>query len=475
MPKSKLIGGKQNSVQDLVDQKIKTMNRDDLPAVVVGGGLCGTLLAIRLKQRGIQTEIYEKRADMRREDISAGRSINLALSNRGLKALKMIGLHEEAQKITIPMKGRMLHDIAGNLRLSPYSGREGDHINSISRGDLNSMLYNRAEREGIPIHFNMSCTEVDLDANRLQFSNSEGDLKEIQAKCIFGADGAGSAVRQAAMARSNSLRFDFSQSFLSHGYKELSIPPGEKGAFRIEKNALHIWPRKTFMMIGLPNPDATFTITLFLPFEGEDGFDAIQTDRDVTEYFKKWFPDAVPHMPKLLEEYRENPTSSLGTIRCYPWQVGPQTLLLGDAAHAIVPFYGQGMNCAFEDVVVLDQVMDLCGDKWDEIFKEFQKVRKKDADAIADLAIDNFIEMRDSVADPVFTQKRQLEMKLESQYPNYFSKYSLVTFREDLSYSTAMKMGRKQDKLLLNLCRQTPDISKLDTDLIMKQVKELWG
>nr|MBS0036574.1 FAD-dependent monooxygenase [Saprospiraceae bacterium] len=350
------------------------MKNSEHPVVVVGGGLCGTLLAIRLKQRGHHTVLYEKRADMRLTDISAGRSINLALSNRGLKALELIGLRNKVLSLTIPMKGRLLHNRDGSLRLSPYSGREGDFINSISRGDLNSMLYDEAEKIGIPIHFNKSCTTMDPDSGQLVFSGPDGIREKVLASCIFGADGAGSAVRQAAMIRSNTLRFDFSQSFLTHGYKELSIPPGSDHTFRIEPNALHIWPRKTFMMIGLANPDKTFTITLFLPFEGENGFDAIQSDEEVVSYFEKWFPDAIPHMPELVEEFWENPTSSLGTIRCYPWKIGKKTCIIGDAAHAIVPFYGQGMNCAFEDVVVLDGVMDEVNGDWGLIFERFQQL-----------------------------------------------------------------------------------------------------
>lgn len=437
--------------------------------------MCGTLLAIRLRQRGFETLVFEKRPDMRKEEISAGRSINLALSNRGLRALEMIGLREKAKEITIPMKGRMLHDREGNLRLSPYSGRETDHINSISRGDLNSMLYDEAERLGIPIQFNTDCIESDPDTGRVVFRGPDTKPLEIEGAAVFGADGAGSVIRQAAMARSNTLRFNYSQTFLSHGYKELSIPPGKGGSFRIEKNALHIWPRKTFMMIGLPNPDATFTMTLFLPFAGPDGFDAIKNDEDVIRYFETWFPDALPHMPNILKEYRENPTSSLGTIRCYPWKTGKKTLLIGDAAHAIVPFYGQGMNCAFEDVVVLDQIMDEAGDNWSEIFEKFQQKRKPDADAIADLAIDNFIEMRDKVADPVFAKKREIEMELEKNFPDYYSKYSLVTFREDLPYSAAMKAGRKQDEYLLKICRETEDIRSINKEKLVEKLRVVSG
>ncbi len=441
---------------------------------VVGAGLCGSLLALRLKQLGYEPVLFEKRPDMRSTDISAGRSINLALSNRGLKALELVGLSDKAKSITLPMKGRLLHDRAGNLRMSPYSGRPDDYINSISRGDLNSILYDAAEAQGIPIHFNMGCISSDPDSGELKFQDQSGNIQNFRADAVFGADGAGSVIRQAAMKRSSSLRFNFSQQYLTHGYKELSIPASDDNDFRIASDALHIWPRKTFMMIGLPNLDKTFTITLFLPFAGEDGFDNIRTDADVTQYFQKWFPDAMSHMPHLLEEYRTNPTSSLGTIKCFPWKTGERTLLIGDAAHAIVPFYGQGMNCSFEDVVVLDKVMKNFeyGD-WGNIFEAFQSIRKKDADAIADLALDNFIEMRDKVDDPIFAEKRKLEMKLENKYPDYYSKYSLVTFKEDLPYSAALKLGRAQDDMLLQKISKNGSADQIDETKILQELLAL--
>lgn len=450
------------------------MNNKGKNVAVIGAGLCGTLLAIRLSQKGYKVELFEKRQDMRTADISAGRSINLALSNRGLKALEMIGLREKAKAITLPMKGRLLHDQEGNLRLSPYSGRTTDYINSISRGDLNSILYNAAETAGIPIHFNMACISADPDSGELTFSDNKGGMHHFTVDAVFGADGAGSVIRQEAMKRSSTLRFNFSQSYLTHGYKELSIPPSHKDDFRITEDVLHIWPRKTFMMIGLPNPDKTFTNTLFLPYAGNDGFDNIKNDADVTAYFKKWFPDAIPHMPHLLEEYENNPTSSLGTIRCYPWKTGKKTLLIGDAAHAIVPFYGQGMNCAFEDVVVLDKILQKFdfGD-WENIFEAFQSERKIDADAIADLAIDNFIEMRDKVADPIFAKKRKLEMELEREFQEYYSKYSLVTFREDVPYSIALKLGRAQDDLLLSICKNNDQSANIDRETTIQELLKL--
>jgi len=439
------------------------MSKGGKKVAVVGAGLCGTLLAIRLSQLGYEPVLFEKRPDMRSTAISAGRSINLALSNRGLKALDLVGLADKARSITLPMKGRLLHDLQGNLRMSPYSGRPDDYINSISRGDLNAILYDSAEEHKIPIHFEMNCVSSEPDTGELNFVDNSGRKHQFTADAVFGADGAGSAIRQEAMKRSSTLRFDFSQKYLTHGYKELSIPAFDDNDFRIASDALHIWPRKTFMMIGLPNLDKSFTITLFLPFEGEDGFDNIQSNADIIEYFEKWFPDAIPHMPQLLEEYRNNPTSSLGTIKCYPWKTGHRTLLIGDASHAIVPFYGQGMNCAFEDVVVLDSVMkDFEFGDWGNIFETFQQIRKKDADAIADLALDNFIEMRDKVDDPIFAEKRKLEMRLENKFPDYYSKYSLVTFREDLPYSTALKLGRAQDDLLLDKIKESGSVDSMD-------------
>ncbi len=303
--------------------------------------------------------------------------------------------------------------------------------------------------------FNNTCTNVALEKGIGTFQdNTTGKTKEIHADVVIGTDGAGSAVRRSMMGQTSQLLFNYSQQFLRHGYKELSIPPAEDGGYRIEKNALHIWPRGRFMVIALPNLDGSFTVTMFHPFEGEEGFHALDSRDKVLSFFQKYFPDLIPHAPTLLEDYFANPVGTLGTIKCYPWQAWGKTLIMGDAAHAIVPFYGQGMNASFEDVFVFDRVLEQHAGDWTKVFETFQDLRVQNTNAIADLAIDNFYEMQDKVADPVFIKKRKLEMQLEQQFPEYYSKYSLVTFKENISYQEAMERGRKQDKILMEICRK---------------------
>ena len=439
---------------------------------IIGAGLCGSLLAIRLVQRGYSVKLFEKRPDMRQTDISAGRSINLALSDRGFKALRMIGLEEDVRSQVIPMYGRMIHDQKGNTSLIRYSGREGEYINSVSREGLNIALLNRAEQEGIPIEFEAACKEVNLRKDYLRFSNPNGKDIKTEAGIVIGSDGAGSAIRNSLFKRSNQLRFNFSQQFLEHGYKELEIPGTSEGGFRIEKNALHIWPRGGFMVIALPNLDGSFTVTLFLAFHGNPSFDGLKSDAEVLNFFEEYFPDLLEHMPDLLQDYKDNPESSLGTIKCHPWHIGSKLLLMGDAAHAIVPFYGQGMNAAFEDCVVLDQCIERFDGDWGQIFDAYEKARKINTDAIADLAVDNFFEMRDHVADPIFVKKRRLELRLEQERPAYYSKYSLVTFREDLPYRQAMDLGRAQDKVLMDICETHEDVENLSLDWVMDVLNE---
>jgi len=419
--------------------------------LIIGAGLCGTLLAIRMAQRGYRITLCEKRPDMRTTDLAAGRSINLALSNRGLKALRLVGLENAVRDECIPMYGRMIHALAGEPFLSKYSGRPDEYINSVSRSGLNIALLNIAETyDTIDLKFGMNCTGIDLKNATAHFQQST----DIQADVVIGTDGAGSAVRRSMMSHTTELLFNYSQDFLRHGYKELTIPPAANGDYRIEKNALHIWPRGNFMVIALPNLDGSFTVTMFHPYGGDYGFDALDTRKKVKQFFEEQFPDLPPHSPTLLDDYFTNPVGTLGTIRCYPWQAFGKALIMGDAAHAIVPFYGQGMNASFEDVTVFDQILDKHEGDWKRIFTTFQDTRQPDANAIADLAVDNFHEMRDHTANPIFIEKRQLEMQLEQTFPDYYSKNSLVTFNENMSYSEAMKRGRRQDEILMNLCEQ---------------------
>ncbi len=442
--------------------------------VIIGAGLSGTLMTIRLADRGHQVDLYEKRPDLRTTDISAGRSINLALSNRGLKALDMVGLKEKALELAIPMHGRMIHSNNDtDPKLYRYSGRENEWINSISRPGLNSLLLDKAESySNLSIHFSHDSKGVNSIKHLISFSTPDGNKTiDVSSKIIIGADGAGSSLRREMQRRSNQLRYSFSQSFLQTGYKELNLPQDSEGNFQIFKNALHIWPRDNFMMIALPNLDASFTVTLFMPFESKTGFDSLQTPESINQLFDNNFSDVKQLFPDLLEQFESNPSSSLGTIRCFPWQINGQYLLLGDAAHAVVPFYGQGMNCSFEDCIVLDESIKKFEGDWLSIFKDYQERRKRDADAIADLAEENFYEMRDATADPVFNRKRQIELKLEHNFPEYYSKYSLVTFREDLPYHIAMARGRKQDELLMGVAKENEDIDSINLSDVMNKMK----
>lgn len=451
------------------------MNNTSKPVVVIGAGLSGTLLAIRLAQRGFNVELYERRPDMRWVDISAGRSINLALSDRGLKALRLADMGDEIAKDLIPMHGRLIHPREGENHLQPYSGREGEHINSVSRGGLNIALLEKADSyKHLKTRFNVRCTHIDLDNAVAHFHDeTSGEDFSVEAEVIIGADGAGSAVRKSIQARSPRYRFSHSQEWLAHGYKELEIPAGPNGEFLLDPHeALHIWPRGGYMLIGLPNPDHSFTMTLFMPFEGDPGFDDLQTPEAARAFFEENFPDALALMPDFEEQFFSNPTSPLGTVKCYPWQVNGKVALIGDAAHAIVPFYGQGMNCSFEDVTVFDECMDRHGDNWEALFKEYQDLRKENADAIAELAKENYIEMRDSTADPVFARKRVLETRLEATFQDYYSKYSLVTFKEDIPYAVARAQGNAQDRVLMDIASRNEDPNSFDLAEVKKEVEE---
>jgi kynurenine 3-monooxygenase len=440
--------------------------------LIIGAGLCGSLLALRMAQRGYQVTVVEKRPDLRKITQDAGRSINLALSDRGLRGLRLAGVEEDAKKLCIPMNGRMIHNKEGNTFLSPYSGREGEYINSISRPGLNMLLLDAIDKmPNVKTHFNLGCEAVDLENASATFKNyKSGQTETFSGAILIGTDGAGSVVRK-SMFEHRKFLFSFSQQWLTHGYKELEIPAAKDGGFKTYKNALHIWPRGEDMLIALPNLDGSFTVTLFLPYSNSDYcFDNLITAEKVEEYFQKEFPDTLELIPNLAEEYFNNPTGPLGTIKCSPWHCYEKSLLMGDAAHAIVPFYGQGMNASFEDVVVFDEVLEKFEGNWEQVFSEYEKARKIDTDAIADLAVDNFHEMKEHTASPLFQQKRKLEIAFETQLPKeYFSKYSLVTFNEAIPYSQAMKRGRAQDKAILNLL----DDGKLTDEMSLEEKLKL--
>jgi len=440
--------------------------------IIIGAGLSGSLLAIYLARSGVLADVYESSGDMRLIETSAGRSINLALSNRGIAALKEIGLDEYMLAEAVPMHGRMIHAVDGPTKLLPYSGRQGEYINSISRSGLNIALMNEAERyAGVKFYFNEKCVGFDCKTGEAILENAEtGERKIIKGDTLIATDGAGSKVRD-AMLHGGVPRFNFSQQWLEHGYKELHIPPGDDGDFLMEKNALHIWARRAFMMIALPNFDGSFTCTLFLAHAGKNSFEQLTDEKSLLEFFKVNFADAIPLMPTLAEDFFANPIGNLGTIKCFPWNVGGKSLLLGDSAHAVVPFYGQGMNASFEDCRVLNSLIEQHGTNWEMVFAEYGNLRKENTDAIAQMAEENFYEMRDAVADPIFVRKRELETKLEQTFPDYFSKYSMVTFREDLPYSTARQKGNAQDKLLMGICAELNDVSKINLDEVMKKIK----
>ncbi len=417
---------------------------------IAGAGLVGSLLSIYLAKRGYRVTVFERRGDMRTSSVEAGRSINLALSNRGIKALEEVGLAEELRKVAIPMHGRTMHDLQGNLSFLPY-GKQGQFINSISRSGLNMVLMTAAEEAGVKINFQCGVTKIDWQTGTLWHATPSGSEAQQQFDWIMGGDGAFSVVRNELM---KSYRFNYSQEYIEHGYKELTIPAGPDGSFQLEKNALHIWPRESYMLIALPNPDGTFTCTLFFPHEGNISFASLQKKEEAQRFFQQVFPDALKLMPTFLEDWHNNPASSLVTVKCLPWYRG-KAVVLGDAAHAIVPFFGQGMNAGFEDCRIFNQLLNEYNDDWESMLPRFQELRKPDADAIAQLALDNFVEMRDLVADADFLLRKKIEAKLHELYPDrWIPLYSMVTFHEDMRYSDAYRTGQRQKAIMDKVMKQ---------------------
>lgn len=451
---------------------------------LVGAGLAGSLLSIYLVRRGFNVSLFERRQDMRKVTVDRGRSINLALSTRGIHALKDVGLFDEIMKIAIPMKGRMIHPIQGGLAFQRYGKDDTEVIYATSRANLNIALMNQAERHpGVRITFNRRCTGIDLTSGTLRLHDeTSGSEMLVPAVTTIGTDGSASALR---MEMQKTSRFNLTQTYLDYGYKELEIPPGREGEFQLEKHALHIWPRGSYMLIALPNINGSFTCTFFFPFEGLLSFETLDSEPKVDEFFKQQFPDAHTLMPTLLEDFFSNPTGSMVTIKCNPWYVGGKVALLGDAAHAIVPFFGQGMNCAFEDCTVLDEIIrerisaetggrrpEAGEEMWARVFAEYERARKVNTDAIGDMAVENFVEMRDKVADPGFLLRKKVELELEKRYPDKFiPKYSMVTFRR-LPYAIALARGKTQDRILDQLCANITDVKQLDVEKAGKLVKD---
>lgn len=437
--------------------------------LIIGGGLVGSLLASSMSRKGYKVKVYEARMDIRKQEIVAGKSINLALSTRGWKAIDMAGVRSQVEKIAIPMYGRILHDVEENTAFHSY-GKEDQAIYSVSRGDLNACLLEQAESEhGAELNFEWKCDRVDFEKSEAHFTNTLTGKKKVEtADLIFGTDGAFSKVR-ASMQRTR--RFNYQQEYIPHGYRELLLPADPGGNFRMDKGALHIWPRGNYMLIALPNLDGSFTCTLFMPYEGPESFEAIEKGDGVLDFFKKVFPDFYKMMPELETNYTEHPLSDLVIIRCYPW-VQNKTLILGDASHAIVPFYGQGMNSGFEDCSVLDELIDKHDHNWDKILDEFQKKRKPAADAIAELALRNYVEMRDLAADPEFILRKKIEAKIYAKYPDeWMPLYSQVTFSH-IPYDEALATGLRQDAIMKEIMHRDDINESWDSNEVENAILE---
>jgi kynurenine 3-monooxygenase len=437
--------------------------------IIIGAGLVGSLLSIYLAKRGYKVQIHERRGDMRKQEVEAGRSINLALSDRGIKALKEVGIADDVLKIAIPMYGRSIHNMDGSAAYQPY-GKEGQAINSVSRGELNCRLMDLAQEHGVEIHFQQKCSNINWQKNEIVFEDvSTGHLNTLNFQHLFGSDGAYSAARLSHMLQHE--KFEYHQHYIDCGYKEISFPAGEQNSFLLEKNALHIWPRKEYMLIALPNTDGSFTGTLFFPFEGEDSFDKLKTREAVISFFEKTFPDVAALIPDLDQQFFTNRTAPLVTVKCFPWIREDKFCLIGDAAHAIVPFFGQGMNAGFEDCSVFNELMDQYNDDWQAVLPAFQALRKPDADAIADLAINNFIEMRARTADPQFLLQKKIEARLHEHYPDkWIPAYSQVTFSPHIRYSEALSNSLKQEAIMQQIMQDPMIEEKWQSAEIEEQI-----
>jgi kynurenine 3-monooxygenase len=435
--------------------------------VIIGAGLVGSLLSIYLSKRGYRVSLYERRGDMRKEEVEAGRSINLALSDRGIRALKEVKLADDILQISIPMHGRQIHHEDGSLAFQPY-GKQGQYIHSVSRSELNCRLLDLAEENGIRIFFDHKCTGISWTDKKVLFEHA---LKPVEVKfdLCFGSDGAFSSARMSHMLTHN--LFDYHQYYIDCGYKELSFPAGENGNFLLEKNALHIWPRKDYMLIALPNREGTFTGTLFFPFEGALSFKHLTTRDQVKNFFTKTFPDVVTLIPDPEEQFFNHPTSSLVTVKCFPWIREDYFSLIGDAAHAIVPFFGQGMNAGFEDCSVLDSLVEKYDEDWKTILQVFQEMRKPDTDAIADMAVGNFTEMRARTADPVFLLQKKIEARLHERHPDqWIPSYSQVTFSPHIRYSEALANSERQEAVMLEVMKIKGIEKKWDSDEVERMI-----
>jgi kynurenine 3-monooxygenase len=424
-----------------------------------------------LARRGNRIDVYEKRPDMRRVTVAAGRSINLALAERGMHALQSAGLTDEVKPLLIPMTGRMLHDIHGTLDLSPYGQRPNEVIYSVSRGLLNQVMLSAAETSNlVQLHFDHECVDLDLTSRRLNLVDLKtGERTERSFDYLIGTDGANSIVRDKVVRAGGG---DWTMDWLDHDYKELTIPAGADGQHQMEKNALHIWPRHGYMLIALPNLDGSFTVTLFLNKEGDPSFARLTDLESVESFFATQFPDAKQLIPSLDMEFFGNPTGTLGTVRCSAWTSGGPTLLLGDAAHAIVPFQGQGMNAGFEDCEELMKLLDEHDDDWDRVPVEFQNRRIPNLNAIADMALENYVTMRDLVLDPRFQLKKLVGFELERRMPNRFiPRYSMIMFHT-IPYAEVFARGQIQERILDEITEGCTRVEEIDFEIALAKISK---
>ena len=441
-------------------------------ATIVGAGLVGSLCSLYMIKRGYQVRVMEKRKDLRSEIITAGKSINLALSERGWTSLKKVGVDKEVMKIAIPMYKRIMHDEKGNLTYQAY-GNEGQAIYSVSRAELNVLMMELAEKNGAVLEFNQKCIDIDFNKNQAIFKSQISNKKTtLNSDFFIGADGAFSAIRK-QMVEKEKHKYKYHE--IDHDYKELLIPAGENGTYLLDKNALHIWPRGKFMLIALANLDGSFTCTLFAPKKGENSFDGLNSKNEIENYFDSIFPDFASLVPDLYSQWVSNPTSSLGIIKTYPWHVEDSALLIGDAAHATVPFYGQGMNSGFEDCRILDSLLDENKDNIKVSFDSFSKIRKPNGDGLQDLSLHNFIVMRDKTADPKFLLQKKIEKKFANLYPERWTPlYSMVSFT-NIPYSEAWDIGIKQENIMKSIMGIDNIDSKWDSKEIMQKICNLMG
>ena len=440
------------------------------PVTIIGAGLCGSLLALMLKRRGHIVSLLERRADPRTAPPVAGRSINLALSARGIRALERAGVFPRVKKFLMPMRGRIIHSKDGATEVQPYGQRRDEQIYSVSRARLNRILIDAAEDCGIAVRFGQEARGFDESGRGIVMTDhASGSGWTCSDTPVIAADGAGSAMRRALH---DAAGIAATESLLPHGYKELCIPPGPGGKHLLDAAGLHIWPRGGFMLIALPNPGGDFTLTLFLPNEGRESFASLDSPTAVEAFFLRYFTDVMPLIPGLVESFLANPIGILGTVRCGSWHDGGRLLLIGDAAHAIVPFHGQGMNLAFEDCVVLDEVAGTARD-WEAAFAAFQERQLPNANAIADMALENYVEMRDTVRDPKYKLRKELSFELERRLPDRFiPRYSMVMFHDEIPYAVAQQRGAVQQALLDVLVRDALTLEEIDLATAERLVRE---